>query len=99
MLPDRLERQVRVLASERRQAEEQQRAEKEAQEQAYISKLQQYQATIAALDQCNTVLAQDPPVLPAKVGDSDGSTGVASLAVIFSFVYIRVTVNVMKRRN
>lgn len=62
-----LERQVRVLASERRQAEEQQRAEKEAQEQAYVTKLQQYQATIAALDQCNTVLAQDPPVVPAKV--------------------------------
>lgn len=59
---------MRVLTSERRQVEEQQRAEKEAQEQAYITKLQQYQATIAALDQCNTVLAQDPPVLPAKVG-------------------------------
>lgn len=53
---------------ERQQAEEQQKAEKEAQEQAYITKLQQYQATIAALDQCNTMLAQDPPVLPAKVG-------------------------------
>ena len=57
-----------MLALERQQAEEQQKAEKEAQEQAYSTKLQQYQATIAALDQCNTVLAQDPPVMTSKVG-------------------------------
>ncbi|KAK8405545.1 hypothetical protein O3P69_001838 [Scylla paramamosain] len=62
-----LERQVQMLALERQQVEEQQKAEKEAQEQAYISKLQQYQATIAALEQCNTVLAQDPPVVSSKM--------------------------------
>lgn len=57
-----------MLAMERQQVEEQQKAEKEAQEQAYISKLQQYQATIAALEQCNTVLTQNPPVVSSKVG-------------------------------